>query len=485
MKKSSFDVVIIGGGAVGCAIAYQLSRYDLSIALLERNSDVCMGASGKNSGVVHAGFNNRPGSLMAELCVKGNRQFESLCGTLDVPYKKTGKLVVALDEMDLPAIDALLETGARNGCVGLSKVDKNEMNRLEPNASGIAALCSSNTAVFNPFLYVIHLAEAAMQNGVEIFLNCEVVDVKPKGGGFRVYTGDIVFSCDAVINSAGLYSDRIAAMAGDTRYRIFPNRGEYFVLDKCAAELIGRPIYPVPRKGTGGLGVHLTTTVDGNMLIGPSSEYVRSPEDYESTQKMLDKLFGEAQTLLPLLRRDMIISSYTGMRAKTVPPGSENFGDFIIEESNSAQGMINLVGIESPGITASMPIAERVCEILSARFGLTEKVGWRSEYSRNPAFCGLDADARHKLIEENPDYGEVVCRCENITKAEVLAALNNSLRAKTLTSLKNRVRTMTGRCQGGYCLSNIVDIMTSEFGINPEDIVYRNNGDMPFFGRVK
>jgi glycerol-3-phosphate dehydrogenase len=462
-----------------------LSRYDLKIALLERNPDVCMGASGKNSAVVHAGFNNRAGSLMAELCVKGNMEFENLCQTLDAPYKKTGKLVVALDESDLPIIDDLLEAGQKNGCEGLTKIGRAEMTELEPLASGAAALYSSNTAIINPFLYVFHLAEAAMQNGAEIYLNSEVTAIERSGGKYSVCAGDNVFSCSRVINAAGLYADKIAAMAGDTQYRIYPSRGEYFILDKQASELVARPIYPVPRKGAGGLGVHLTTTIDGNMLIGPSAEYVSHCEDYASTQRMMDKLFEEAQALLPQLERNLIIGAYTGIRAKTVPPGGGNFGDFIIEESHSAPGVINLIGIESPGLTASMPIARRVCEMLQVRCRLAEKAGWEPVYRANPVFRSLDMESQNNLIRENPDYGEIICRCENITKAEVLNALNNPLGARTLTAVKNRVRTMTGRCQGGYCLPHIVDILTNEMGIPPNEITFRNIGDAPFFGRCK
>jgi len=444
-----------------------------------------MGTSGKNSAVVHAGFNNRTGSLMAEFCVDGNKRFEQVCRTLDVPYKKTGKLVVALDDGDLPIIDEILEAGERNGCVGLSKIGRAEIDEMDPYVRGIAALYSANTAIINPFLYTIHLAEAALQNGVEFFLNSEVTAIECDGAGFRVSCGEDVFTCDIVINSAGLYSDKVAAMAGDTQYRIYPSRGEYFILDKCATEITGRPIYPVPRKGVGGLGVHLTPTIDGNMLIGPSAEYVDNCEEYASTRKMMDKLFAEAQDLLPELRRDMIIGAYTGMRSKIVPPGGANFGDFIIEESKAAPGMINLVGIESPGLTASIPIAERVCGMLKARFGLKEKNDWKAEFTGKPVFRLIEPEKQNELIRENPDYGEIVCRCEGITKAEVLSALNNPLGARTLVAVKNRVRTMTGRCQGGYCFSNIIDIMNHEFGIDPKDITYRNCGDKPFFGRAK
>jgi len=483
--SKNFNAVIIGGGAVGNAIAYKLSRYDMRIALLERDPDVCMGTSGKNSAVVHAGFNNRPGSLMAKFCVDGNKRFEQICRTLDVPYKKTGKLVVALDENDLPVIDEILQTGEENGCVGLSGISRADIDEMDPNVMGIAALYSANTAIINPFLYTIHLAEAAFQNGVEFFLNSEVTAIGFNGGRFCVSCGDDIFTCDMVINSAGLYSDKIAAMAGDKRYRIYPSRGEYFILDKNATQITGRPVYPVPRKGVGGLGVHLTPTIDGNMLIGPSAEYVGSCEEYATTRKMMDKLFSEASDLLPGLTRDMIIGAYTGIRSKIVPPGDSNFGDFIIEESTAAPGMINLVGIESPGLTASIPVAEHVCEILKARFGLKEKDGWIENHKGSPVFRELDIAAQNKLIKENPDYGEIICRCENITKAEVLAALNNPLGARTLVAVKNRIRTMTGRCQGGYCFSNLVDIIGKETGIDVDDIVYRKKGDRLFYGKMK
>jgi len=483
--KKNYDAIIIGGGALGCAIAYKLSRFDLSVALLESNPDVCMGTSGKNSAVVHAGFNNRPGSLMAKFCVEGNIQFEQICKTLDVPYKKTGKLVVALDESDLSIIDEILEAGEKNGCIGLSKVNRSWIDNNDPFVRGIAALYSANTAIINPFLYTIHLAEAALQNGVEFFLNSEVTSIIKENNVFKISCGETSFKCDILVNSAGLYSDKIAAMAGDTQYKIYPSRGEYFILDKHATLITGRPVYPVPRKGTGGLGVHLTPTIDGNMLIGPSAEYVNNCEEYASTRKGMDKLFSEARELLPELKRDMIIGTYTGIRLKTVPPGSANFGDFIIEESTVASGMINLVGIESPGLTASIPVAEYVCEMLEKRFHFSIKSNWKEKYAAKPVFRELDRTEQNKLIRENPDYGEIICRCENITKAEVLDALNNPLGAKTLVAVKNRVRTMTGRCQGGYCFSNIIDILGKDQGIGVADMVYRKNDDRMFYGKIK
>jgi glycerol-3-phosphate dehydrogenase len=480
-----FDIIIIGGGAVGCAAAYVLSRYDLRIALLERNPDVAMGTSGKNSAVAHAGFNNKPGSLMAKLCVAGNRRFEEICKTLDVPYRKTGKLVIGFNDEDMEIVDRIIAGGARNGSIGLRRVGRAEMDRLEPGIGGIGAMFSSNTAVFDPFLYTIHLCEAAMQNGVSFFMDAELAAVRKEAGEFILQTGKGDYRCEILLNSAGLYADQVSAMAGDDTFTIYPCRGEYFVLDTAAAELISRPVYPVPREGVGGLGVHLTTTVDGNVLIGPSAEYIENREDYATSREMMDTLFREAKTLLPALERDMIIGSYTGIRPKLVPKGQANYGDFVIEESPRVENLVNLIGIESPGLTASVPIAEMVVEIIGRKRTLRINPVYRAEYRGARPFAELDTATQSALIAENPGYGEVVCRCKTITKAEVLQALRNPLGVKTIVGVKNRLHTTMGRCQGGYCLAKIANIIMEEFKIPPEDIVYRYQGDDLFPGLVK
>jgi glycerol-3-phosphate dehydrogenase len=462
-----------------------LGKYDLRIALLERNADVAMGTSGKNSAVVHAGFNNKPGSLMAKLCVAGNKQFEALCKTLDVPYKRSGKLVVALNDDDLPIIDKIIDDGRKNGSIGLERIGSEKLKEMEPGIAGIGAMFSANTAVFDPFLYTIHLCEAAIQNGVSFFMDNEVTAVRKTNNTFFVTTGKDEYAGEFLINSAGLYADKIAAMAGDTSFTVYPCRGEYFILDTTAAALLSRPVYPVPRKGVGGLGVHLTTTVDGNVLIGPSAEYIDGREDYATTQTMMDSLFREAQTLLPSLRRNMVIGAYTGIRSKLVPKGQANYGDFVIEESRKVENLVNLVGIESPGLTASMPIAEMVAGIIKTKRTLNANAAFKAEYRGQPSFASQDEETQNEFIVKDADYGEIVCRCRNITKAEVLRALRNALNVKTIVGVKNRVHATMGRCQGGYCLTKIMDIMVDEFGLTPEHIIYRQYGDRPFPGRVK
>ena len=470
---------------MGCAIAYALGKQTLSVALLEKNPDVAMGTSGKNSAVVHAGFNNKPGSLMAKYCVEGSKKFEAICKALDVPYKRTGKLVIGFNDDDMAIIDRIITDGKKNGCVGLSRINQNKMKDLEPEAAGIGALFSSNTAIFDPFLYTIHLCEAAIQNGISFFMNNEVQSIKKEGDSSIVITNSDEYKCTILVNSAGLYADKVAAMTGDPSFTIYPCRGEYLILDTDAGKLLSRPVYPVPRPGVGGLGVHLTTTMDGNVLIGPSAEYIDDRGDYSTTSAMLDNLFQEAQVLLPALRKDMVIGAYTGIRPKLVSNGQVNYGDFIIEESSRVENLINLVGIESPGLTASMPIAEKVTDIINKKKNYIPNKRYKAKYKGAPRFSSLGHKKQNALIAKNQDYGEVVCRCKTITKAEVLQALHNPLKANTIISIKNRVHTTMGRCQGGYCLTRLTDIIMDEFKMPPEDIAYRYSGDMPFPGNAK
>ena len=484
--ERSFDVVIIGAGAVGCAIARELSRYALRVAVLERNADVAGETSGRNSAVVHAGFNNRPGSLMAKLCVQGNQGFEKVCRDLDVPYKKTGKLLVAFDDADMAALENIIRTGERNGCKGLRILSQTEAQALAPNVGGVGGMLSPETAIFDPFTYCIALAENAAENGVRFFFEHEVTSIQSgENGGFTVRAGDDVFACRHLINSAGLYADRVSAMAGVEGYKLYPCRGEYYILDKIADEYLSIPVYPVPRPGIGGLGVHLTPTVDGNIIIGPSAEYIGQRDDYGCTALTMDKLFREARQFLPLLERRHIIGNFAGIRPKQAPPEEGGFRDFVIQEEPARPGLINLIGIESPGMTASVPIAEMVRDILAQHIDLKEKPDFVAQRRGILRFRDQTPEKQAALIAQDPEYGEIVCRCQKVTRREIRQAIENPLGARSLSAIKYRAWATTGRCNGGYCLARIADILVHEYGMDPAAITYREKGSEMFAGEVK
>ena len=483
--EHTFDILIIGGGAVGCAVARELSRFRLRVAVLEKECDVAAGASGRNSAVVHAGFNNRPGSLMAKLCVEGSRGFGALCRELDVPYRKTGKLLVAFDEADLATLRRLKAQGEENGCEGLRLLSQEELRARLPQVGGIGAMESPNTAIFDPFQYTVGLAENAAGNGVRFFLSHPVTAIRPEGEKFAVTAGGKVFHAKWLVNCAGLYSDKISALAGVEGYRIYPCRGEYFILDKSAGEMLSVPIYPAPKAGAGGLGVHLTPTVHGNLLIGPSAEYIDAPDDVSSTKPVMDQLFREARQLLPALERRHIIGAYCGLRPKQAPPGEGGFRDFVIREEPKCPGLINLIGIESPGMTASMPIARMVRELLAGSVDLVEKEDFIPERRGILRFREQTRERQAALIREDPDYGEVFCRCQTVTKAEIRQAIENPLGVRSISGIKYRAWATTGRCNGGYCLPKIAELLTTEYGRSPEEVTYRGDGSPLFTGRVK
>jgi len=422
-KNNQFDVVIIGGGVVGCAIARELSKYKISIAVLEKENDVGWGASCRNSGVVHAGFNNKHGTLMAQLCVEGSKSFAELCQQLDVPYKKIGKLVVARPE---------------------------EIKRLEPHISGIAALYSPETAITSPYLLTIALAENALDNGVSFFLNTEVKSInRLNNSGFKINTNRGKFISSYVINSAGLYADYISRMVGIKKYCLYPCRGEYHVLDKNVSRLINHLVYPVPRAGAGGLGIHLTPTIDGNILIGPSNEYIKKKNNLSITSPVMKMLSAEAHKLLPLILPQYIIRSYSGLRAKQTPPSEGGYRDFVIEESDTVDNFINLIGIESPdtvdnfinligiespGLAAAQPIAKKVVKIINKKERLDFNHNFKPFRKGILRFEEQDEETKKVLIKQDPNYGEIVCRCEKVTKKEILEAANNPLGARSLVS---------------------------------------------------
>ncbi len=495
------DILIIGAGGVGCAIARELSRCQLQITVLEKECDVAAGTSGRNSAVVHAGFNNQPGSLMAALCVEGNQGFEKLALELSIPYKKTGKVLAAFDSNDMAVLEQLAAQGEKNGCRGLRLISADELRNRVPGVGGIGGMLSPETAIFDPFTYCIALAENAAVNGAEFRFNSEVVSIRriskddtdpyPEGTFLVKTSAGAQFQAPVLINCAGLGAGRISEMAGVPGYHIYPCRGEYFILDKVADDLLSVPVYPAPRKGIGGLGVHLTPTMDGNIIIGPSAEYIDDDSDYSCTAPVMEKLFSEAQMLLPALKRKFIIGNYAGIRPKLAPPGEGGYRDFVIKEEEECPGLINLIGIESPGLTASVPIARMVAGIVRdiaerrCHTKLKEKPDFTATREGAVRFRDLSEEEQARLIEQDPEYGEIICRCQKVTKREIRSAIENPLGARSISAVKYRAWATTGRCNGGYCLTRIVDMLIREYGMKPEEITFRGSGSELFSGEVK
>ena len=489
--KQVYDVAIIGGGVVGSAIARDLTRYRLRVLLLEREEDVAEGISKANSGVLHAGFNVKPGTLKARFNIEGLAYFPDLARELDVESRMCKKLVVAKDDAERGQLERLLEQGRRNGCSGLSIVDERRIAQLAPGVRGKWALFSESTGIINPFQFTVALAENAAENGAHIMLNREVTAIEPPSGGstpedqstgadeegFVIRAGGRRFRSRLVINAAGLASDRIARMVSpEFEERIHPVRGEYHILDREHAGLLDMAVYPVPHADGRGLGVHLTPTTNGNILFGPSAEFIDSPEDTATTPEVRDQLLQEARELMPSLRGAGVIKSYAGLRPKLFGPDARlSFRDFYIREAKGVPGFLNLVGIESPGLTSAPAIARYVRrEFVAAYLPLEEREDFDGRRQGIPRSSRLSAEERVRLWREDPAYGEIICRCEGISRAELRRAAENPLGAKSLNALKKRTHAMMGRCQSGFCLPRISRLLTDEYRRSPQEI--RKNG---------
>lgn len=485
--KHSYEVLIIGGGVVGCAIARELSRYRVRAALLEKEADVGMGASCRNSGVLHCGFKYAPGTLRAVLDVRGNAMMDALCRDLKVKMKRIGKLTVALDEEDEPMLGHLKEQGDANGVPGLEVIDRDRMQRIQAGVEGYKALYSPSSAIVSPYNLTIALAENALANGVDFHLGQKVAAITRQEPRWEVRTaaGD-TFTADLLVNASGLFAADVCRMVGIGEYAIHPCRGEYYVLDRRLDGTLTALVYPAPKKNAPGWGTHLTPTVDGNILIGPTAEYLDDPEDFACTSDVMARLRRECQRLLPSIRQSDYIRNFAGTRAKQTPPEVGGNKDFVIEDRKDLKGFVNLVGIESPGLTSSPAIAEMVVGMVKNHLALEPDPAF------NPVrpgsldfFWELPPEEKAARIAEDPDYGEIICRCEKITKREVIDAIRNPLGARTMVSLKYRARASMGRCQGGFCIPRIVRLLRDDFGWDPEDFLKRGADSPMFVGNMR
>ncbi len=478
-----YEVLIIGAGVVGSAIAREMARYELKIGVLEKNHDVCVETSGRNSAVIHGGFAYDTKSRKAECCVEGNLEFDEVAQELDVPFKRTGKVLVGNTAADYESLQKTIEIGEINGSVGLEMIDKDRLHQMVPAVIGEFAMYSPMSGIVDPFQYTIALAENAKMNGADYYFNHEVTGVKRNGDNtYTVTTSQGDFETRWIVNSAGLGAVRISEMIGIPGYRIGGTKGNYIILDKKVGPLLPMPVYPVP--STTYMGIHVTPTIDGNVTVGPDADAVTDLTYYGVAQRNMEFLAESASQLWPHIHKSDYIRNYSGIQT-TWLDGKGVVKDFVIEARPEAPHIINLIGIESPGLTCALPIARRAVKLLAERETLRPNKSFNPNRKGIIRFAGKSDVEKARLIDENPDYGEVICRCETVTKAEILQAVHNPLGVDTMIGIKYRTRAMMGRCQGGYCQMRIAQIIQEELGKDVTEVLYGRNGSNLFMGKVR
>lgn len=474
-----YDVAVIGGGVVGGLTARELTKYDLKVVILEKCDDVATGASKANSAIVHGGFDPEEGTLKAKLNAKGTAMMASLASDLDVHYKNNGSLVVAFDAEQDEHVKKLYARGIANGIPGLSVISGDEARKLEPALSDTitSALRCTSAGIVCPYDLTIASVGNAMDNGCDLKCNFEVVSAVNKGEYYEISNGKETVCAKYVVNSAGLYCDKIAALFGD-EYTIVAKKGEYMLFDRSEGGLVSHTIFQTPTKA--GKGILVTPTVDGNLLIGPTSE-VCDKDDKSTTLAGLDITKATALKSTTKLNFRKIITSFAGLRS-----ACKESDDFIIKMSDKSPRVLELIGIDSPGLSSSPAIAEYAVEVLGNN-GL--KLEPNKNFNPKRVSCRhfevLSTEEKNEVIKKDPSYGHLVCRCETITEGEILQAIRQNPKAKSLDAVKRRTRSGMGRCQGGFCTPFITELIAKELGIDETKVTKFGGESNLLFGKTK
>ena len=474
-----YDVLIIGCGITGAAMAYELSKYRLSVAVLEAENDVATGATKANSAILHAGYDPIPGTLMAKLNVRGVQLAKELCAALDVPYSQTGSLVVGFSGADEATLSGLYRRGKENGVEGLDLLSGDEARTIEPFLSQevTCALHAPTAAVCSPWEYCLALAETAVRNGVEIRLSSPVTAIqKNPTGGWWVTTPDSVYEARFVVNAAGVFADKVHDLAASHAFSIYPSRGQYYLLDKGEHIRSSRVIFQCPNES--GKGVLVAPTVHGNLIVGPNAEAVVG-EDTATTLDGLSYVRQTAAKSIPTVNFRESIRNFAGVRAHA------DGGDFIINQAMDAPGFFDLAGICSPGLSAAPAIAEYAAGLMEqSGLVLTPREDFICTRTRT-RFKELSPAEKAALVEREPAYGRVICRCETVTEGEILEALQSPIPPCSVDAVKRRVNAGMGRCQGGFCAPRVVEILCRELGLSPDEIMQDRAGTQMLYEETK
>lgn len=464
MNSMKYDVVVIGGGVIGCAVARELSRYQVKACVVEREEDVCSGTSKANSAIVHGGFDAEPGSLKAKFNILGSQMMEELSKELDFDYKRNGSLVLCFAEEDKPALEALYEKGVKNGVKGMSIISGDEVRKREPNIEDtvVAALDVPSGGIVCPFGLTIALAENACDNGVEFQFLTEVETIEKEAEGYVLKTskGEIHTAC--VVNAAGVYSDQIHNFVSEKKLHITARKGDYCLLDKEAGSLVSHTIFQLPTKM--GKGVLVSPTVHGNLLTGPTATDIENKEQTATAAEELDSLMSRASLSVKGIPFRQVITSFAGLRAH------EDGDDFVIGEISDAPGFFDAAGIESPGLSSAPAIGQWLVEKVAEKLNAKKKEDWNGTRKGIVRPELLSKEERAELIRKNPAYGTIICRCESVSEGEIVDAITRTLGAKSLDGIKRRVRQGMGRCQAGFCTPRTMEILSRELGIRMEEV---------------
>ncbi len=476
-----YDVVIIGGGITGTAIAHELARFQLKTILLERGTDVACAASKQNGAVIHPGYDPHPGTLKAKLNPPGARMFPRLAEELGFRIRQTGTLVVAYSERDLDKVDELLENARVNGVEGVEKLNAAQLQVREPhiNKKALGALLANTTTMVDSFEVAIAFMENAMENGTELGLNQSVRKIEKRGKeDFVVYTEDRQYETRFIVDAAGVHADDVAAMAGIHEYKMQGRHGNLCVLDKVLP--INTVMFPCPSPET--KGIALIPTVSGNGLIGSTATMREDKYDVSNDAAGIEELIEGAKLLIPEFDPNWIIRTFAGQR----PVALDNGNDFYIKESDTVKGFIHAAGIQSPGIASSPAIAEYVRDLLAdAGLDLTEKEDYNPYRQPIPEFSRLTLEEQDALIKEDPRWGRIVCRCETVPEGAIVAAIHQTLGARTVEAVKRRTRAGMGRCQSGFCQFRVMKILARELGIPEEEVLFEETGSQVLQGKLR
>lgn len=477
-----YDVIVVGTGVCGAAVARELSKYQLKVLCLEKENDVADGTTKANSGIVHAGYDPEPGTKMAKLNVLGNRLIEQLAEDLDIPYQKCGSLVLAFDETDVETIQTLYERGVANGVPDLQVLSAEQVATMEPNISTEikGALFAPTGGVVSPWELAIAQLEVAVVNGAQVLLERKVIRVQPEETGFAVTVSfrdtEETYHARAVINAAGVHADEVQRCIEEPGYHTVPNKGQYYLLDKSQGELVQRVIFQCPSKL--GKGILVSPTAHGNLIVGPDSVDIEDREDVSTTAEQLAFVRQVAARTCNTINYRESIRNFSGVRSQS------EYDEFLISAAKDYPTFISLANIKSPGLTASPAIALEVVQLLQeAGMELQEKENYETK-RHFPRFRELSAEEKQQLIARDARYGHIICRCETITEGEIVAAVNSPIPALTVDAVKRRCNAGMGRCQGGFCSPRVMEIIARERNMNPVDVMKDKVGSYILTGKT-